>query len=1104
MVGSVTSMNGINHQDAVRHAKPGSTSTPPAHASDLDASNNLKMANGVHSSVHGGPVNGLRSLTNGEMDGPVHTLHDLPSEIRHITDNQFPISMLVNRQIQECWNSLSELVNEMADYPMESQPNGAPGRPVQQQGKPWGDQSNANLQKKDKLLTWAQNQRSLFVKLLVLSQWSQNMPEVAKMIDIMAWLREQLLFYERACDDLGYLRRDTAAFQIPNPDLKTAAEVLATGRLSTFPHLGYIKSKPLSPRKALKTLRRINNIVCTRLSLQQEVPSGFASYKIHDGRVTFVVPSEFELDLSLTDEDPKSQFYFVNFRFLFAPRYSIPDGRFLDEISGIVNDKLRANGLHECYDYLHNLTLSYKISILLRQTLEMARGQWSDQLRVELIRRTLVVQYWRNRPSGKSWIEVGIKSGRRKEISRQSNGSGVPFLDIRWIRDGKMMTNEDIWFDDTKLSLERILQSVIAQHTSHLLDSIYDKMSEYPLYAQGDLAIEVSTSITDPGECSLTIQLTKTRSLTLKIEPITGSLILQPTSQGLIREEMALNRSKNVLDDAATRLSYLRCVIADQDLTVIATSAGWEVISPFKPPKGDLRQVFPRSTLKQTFFRLPSWTSSWTLAVTHSMTTDNWWLIDTSNGNLEAEIINTQAIHFASSLSYAYFTALAEHVSSIIAAKVNSRSVRDGSLSLKTPSIVQFAGESHPLEMSLGVPLSSSQGLQIGKITSQKITMRLSGLDPNTGKAQFQVHVQCPMPLAAQQLLINHGASNLRSSFKDGIFVLDYLASACEPILQTLLGDLQRLARLVTFATTLALEADIAIAHISTSHLAIIYHQNPHARLLLEFPLDDSKASAKEPLVLNLNAGNPHERIKHHLRNILINPSRPHASNLSVVLRTLRLTYPLLSILSSIQNISTSIPGTTSTLPRARFHVLTQSPTQYNLHFLPPSPAIEIEITLHYRNNKNMWIFRLTKTASTSVKPGPAGRQSQPQAASSEIASTLEVKRKLREAVFQLSRTDEETNGSQSGDQWTRMEQGAIVDVSNQVAMEKMFRITLDIVSEATPKPSAKADENPEPTTILDKKTPGTNKPTDIKSKRSTNATPAAAGAKKREVITLD
>lgn len=154
-----------------------------------------------------------------------------PFELLHITQGFFPLGTLVNRAVQQCWNDLSELITELAavhvpsDYPATSLAS----------GKTSGNQSPENLRKKLRVLDFAHAKRAEFIKLLVLSQWSRQAAEVSRLIDIVNFIRTRQRMYTAAAQSVGEMKRDLVRAQVANPDLRTALEVLAQGRVRSLP-----------------------------------------------------------------------------------------------------------------------------------------------------------------------------------------------------------------------------------------------------------------------------------------------------------------------------------------------------------------------------------------------------------------------------------------------------------------------------------------------------------------------------------------------------------------------------------------------------------------------------------------------------------------------------------------------------------------------------------------------------------------------------------------------------------------------------------------------------------------------------------------------------
>jgi mediator of RNA polymerase II transcription subunit 14 len=158
-----------------------------------------------------------------------------PFEIPHITQGFFPFGTLVNRAVQNCWNELSELISELATIQVPPDHSTAPGAA----GKSSGNQSAQNMHKKLKILEWGQAKRAEFIKLLVLSDWSRQAAEVSRLIDIQGFIRTRHQAYMNAMNFVGVMKQDLVRAQVANPDLKTALEVLAKGRVTSLPDVSF-------------------------------------------------------------------------------------------------------------------------------------------------------------------------------------------------------------------------------------------------------------------------------------------------------------------------------------------------------------------------------------------------------------------------------------------------------------------------------------------------------------------------------------------------------------------------------------------------------------------------------------------------------------------------------------------------------------------------------------------------------------------------------------------------------------------------------------------------------------------------------------------------
>jgi mediator of RNA polymerase II transcription subunit 14 len=924
----------------------------------------------------GSPSEYQEHLMNGERSDYGYTTKEparlngfsqMPPEIQHITQGYLRLSRLIERSAQECWNGLADVVEKLSEIelPPQPQPPTASHGRIQPNGMTSGDQSRENLNKKDRLLSFAQDQRANFIKLLVLSQWGKNARDIQQVIDLHSWIVSQRIQYTTAADFVGFMKRDLGLAQIPNPDLRTALEVLSTQRVSSFPNLGYTAEKKMKPRHMLETIRLINNILCTRLTLHESLPSKLHSYKVHNGRATFLVASEFEADLSVADDDPASQFYFVDFRFTFEPCTNTFNGRLHDDIAGRANEILKYAGLAGFYDFLHDMTLSYKISVLHQQARSLARGRWSENLRTELIHRTLVVQYWTNRPGGKSWVEVGIKSERR--IQDASSSEKDAHLDIRWIRDNKLVDDVDLELDVQVLSVEDILHQVTALHASHILDTIYNNLLKSPMYGQGQLSLELSTSFFEPQDCQLQLQFTKTKQVVVALEVVSGTIVLKPASARFGRAENELRRSRNLIDEATQRILHLRCITAEQDLSSAASSVGWEISRAFRPSPTDLKALFNGSAMRHIFLRWTSWEPGFILAATHGVDADRYWLVHAENlesqatSPLVATLLPTCDTSLKSDDSYDELSTLAKYSSGFITLQANASYLDTLSIRKILPQIPPFVPDyrlpdlsfefqsaklRHTLEegsMSTDWMQDSLQ-LDHSKTTKeiwirQTISISFSGLHPDTQEA---IVVAKGRSNASTEVLKYIKACTSDPTIKvhpsTGNFSFRLMSPVGKPIIDQLLDRLFQLETLLACVTIIKKHPSLTIKSISPLHATFLYGKSPPADLGVVIKFATSTMS----LLLEFTPQdiNPHTRITPQLTRHLAKRSHPLHSNLSTFIPLLACSLPLLSLFNELQPPQ-ELPSLQHTATASQVspsvHILVRDPKMYGIQYFGPS-----------------------------------------------------------------------------------------------------------------------------------------------------------------------
>lgn len=379
----------------------------------------------------------------------------------------------------------------------------------------------------------------------------------------------------------------------------------------------------------MSTIENLNTLLSIRLNLHEhdKIPWQFKDYTIKSGRVTFRVAGEFEVDLGIADEDPESQFWFIDFRFLFSPALSelpLPAWKHLEDRVNIV----LKDGLLGCYNLLHEMILTHKISEFRRQAVELARGKWIDTLKVELLNRSVSIQYWVGKDGPKSWIILGVHSGRRKD--GRPDPKVTSRLSIRWFRSGKEVKDVDVPFDTVNISVISLLKTVIAMHVNSILTSIYEKMQNHPIFAKHEANLALSTSSDEPAESTLKVQLTKSEHLTINMEPITGLFVFSPPSALITRMETWLNTNcRDPASEGHGFIGRLRALVILEDVTNHGLSAGWLRERGPEVTPDELKSKLTKNPLQTAFFRRASWLPNWWAVLQLGMDGERWFLLET-------------------------------------------------------------------------------------------------------------------------------------------------------------------------------------------------------------------------------------------------------------------------------------------------------------------------------------------------------------------------------------------------------------------------------------------------------------------------------------------
>ena len=987
-----------------------------------DQAQDTPLMNGTQGIPHTPYTNGV-APTPPEVHRPMtHTtgklVGQLPPEIEHWTMGYVPLSELLGRLVQETFNGLEDLINDMAEITL-SQPltNGAINHVNQRNGAPQsGDASQANVQKKVRIFDFANGRRAQFIKVLVLSRWARQAESISNVIDLRIWLSQKQEDYNSAVSWMGELKRKLAALVEPSPDIRTALEVLSLGKVSWLSDLGYLPPPKLSTQQILDGLRRINTLLSIRLNLYETIPPILRNFCISSGRASFKVPDEFEVDLSIADEDPSQQLYFVDFRPMFSPApAAFLAGRLRVEFEARANEVLGRDGLQGLFDFMHNLILTHKLVILRNQAFEMARGHWAEHLKIEPVRRSVAVQYWCNRPGTKNWIEIGIRRGNAGRISHMNGDQRIPVLGLRWFRGGKEISDVKVDLKLGDLSMEYILKQIIAQHTDNTFFEIAATLSRGLLYSSGCLRMKRGEPIAGSADASLLVQVTTLKAIKLVQEPVSGRFAILPASALNSRAEYELNRLAMPAKEGSNQISYLRAAASHAEIELGVHRIGWETIRLPHLNQEAVRRLFPKSTQRTRFFRRNTWDKGWVLAFTTGPDGDCWFVVELSDCKLTTSAASSTftgsilraayriPLNLAEPLimdpSRVALTQVERDAAGLISKFIDARHLAGS----RMPHRVQPASSTNGGQRSMSIyfrllvpqalPMLRSPNPLTLPWANEIIKLEYRGLNSTHSAAIHVASARLNRPFSNMEDLAN-SMPDAAFHQQSGAFAIQLQNKVGEISIPNVTRSLSIVERLRNFAAVTKAHGLITNTT-SLDRFKFTYQQSPSLlNATIHFHADAA-------LIMTLSSPNPHLRIVDHLTTNL------QSHGLAPVLALMKLSLPLLTTFARLES---------STSPD-HVKILARSEQWYQVRYVSATAKGGFDVQLRQRRDDPKWFI-----SDCSIK------QSDP-------ASDEEVWKQSLKHV---------TRGK--GEGWRGMNGGIVANVDGiQEVVEKLHEVFLSI-----------------------------------------------------------
>lgn len=868
----------------------------------------------------------------------------LPPEIEHITFGYLSFSDLTTRLVQETFNGLTECINEMSEL-QTAQGNGATA----------ADPSQVNARKKLRLLNFAQERRAQFIKILVLSQWSRQAESVSRVIDMKVWLDNKRRLYDDACNWMGELKRILGPERMPNPDIKTALEVLSQGKAPGLPDLGYIPPVPLSSQELLKAIRGINTQLSLRLHLHETIPPAFRDFSVANGRATFRVHDEFELDLSIADDDPSSQLYFIDFRFAFEPTPAeLPQGHLRNEIENRVNELLSREGLSGCYRFLHDFVLSHKLNVLRHQAYRLSQEKWSEHLKVEAIHRSVVIQYWIGRPGGKNWIELGIRRRKTGKSLWLSQDEDEPHMGLRWFRAGKEMHDVPAVVNLGDLSVEAILNQIASAHTDLIFRETSAKLKEGNLYSKRTLRLKHTRSATESANSRLFVQLTASQSCTIIQEPVTGRLALLPPSSLNSRAERELNSLGSPEKDGAARITQLKAIASCDEVEQTMRCRGWEVVNTVRPNQESLRQHFGNQTLRASFFRRRAWNAPWLLAFTTSLAGEIWWIVELKDRSANSDPVAVLGPSICAAfevpgygsgaattreLSFEDLSRIERTAAGLISQFMDTRQLDKQKIPHRLVRLGPSRSSSDLPTLYVHFPKERAQSFQRDPKTikvprsTRNVSISFMGIDESESSAAYLIKAQTNAATLRSQYLNSMIGEFIQFHPTSGAVAFPLSTTVGESTIPAILERLADIQRLTDYIRTLQV-FKLKPQSLSLDDLEFTYAPDCHAKI--------SFTEVEEPPQLSFKHGNPHLRIQDQMMLIF----RRNNNGLHGVIPFLQSSLPLMRAFAAIEAAHAN----------DRVVILPRSAEWYQIRYL--DPPVKFDVSLRRRRDEPKWFVR--------------------------------------------------------------------------------------------------------------------------------------------------
>eukprot|EP01105_Mastigella_eilhardi_P016161 TRINITY_DN3699_c0_g1_i2.p1 TRINITY_DN3699_c0_g1~~TRINITY_DN3699_c0_g1_i2.p1 ORF type:complete len:1080 (+),score=205.06 TRINITY_DN3699_c0_g1_i2:159-3242(+) len=394
------------------------------------------------------------------------------------------------------------------------------------------------------LLSYFENTRQQFIRLLVLMRWSASAPDIDRAKQILTFLDQHNKCFAQAAYALHMLYIESAPkTRAPVYDTQTAVDVLSTGTYLRFPRS--IKDAPrhvlnLPPQKlplcTSPTMDRLDAALRFRL-FSTLIPQQFSSLSISKGRLVCVVENEFRIFLTLEGSALHWRLLGVEITVPGSP-LSVGSPQTL-KLSEFAQTRMKpgAETLVDLYKFLHEFCVSLQLELASVQADTIKRTCRTHSIKLDCVKDNHVaIYYWRmlDRSGENSpYVKLYVDQWGHLQLDHH------PPIEVP---DSCPVTN-----------LRKQLRTAIIYHSSRKLRVLQDRL--LALISTKALGLQPKLRTT-AEDCTLLVPLFNQQVLVVGIDEGSGKYVLEYPANSKLdgQAESKLNESVAVIDVIVTEL----------------------------------------------------------------------------------------------------------------------------------------------------------------------------------------------------------------------------------------------------------------------------------------------------------------------------------------------------------------------------------------------------------------------------------------------------------------------------------------------------------------------------------------------------------------------